>query len=262
MHLQKNIAKEVFVKKTSFEQNKSNLSKSIEAEGRNRVFNEAEFLELGQYWLDQGLIPIEDLTLIQKTLADKEARKLLELWSFVFPVSMTVNYFRDSATATVGVVTQNIWKSLQTYFGAFLGLSTLQGGFAAYYLRGLKSQKIVPWMYFIPILGAFAPIGYLTKEHGPFLRLLWAYLHSKNTFRHQNKISEPSKLQAHINKFRLQQNFAMATNRISPILKVTDKVWQAVQKILPKKNNADNAPRLNNTNKTISKTKNNKEHEQ
>lgn len=203
-------------------------------EPTNGIFDEAEFLAMAQMWLNQGWINTEDNNLIQSTLANNEAKKLLELWSIVFPVSMTVNYFRDSATATVAVVSQNIWQSIKTYFGAFLGLSALQAGFATYYLQGMKSQKIVPWMYFIPILGAFAPLGYLTKEHGRFLQLLWAYFHGKNLFRQQHQVAPEKTLQHHLYQTQIRTSFTTALGRINPVLKVTDRIWKNIQKVIQK----------------------------
>jgi hypothetical protein len=233
----KNIAKEVFVKENIIKNNLILPSKPRIETNKNRLFDEAEFLALGVHWLQQGLIDSNDLILIQKTVADNEAKKLLQLWSLVFPVSMTVNYFRDSATATVGLVTRNIWQSLKTYLGIFLGLGAIQGGFAAYYLRGLKSQKIVPWLYFIPILGVFAPLGYLTKEHNRFLHLLWGYLHTKTIFRTKNQIPKQTSLQSHIYDQQLKQSFQTAMNRISPVLNFAQGVWKTIEKILPKNNN-------------------------
>lgn len=245
---QKNIAKECFVKKKYFETKKDKLSKkqpdqtlvdastipdSLKNQG---VFDAEEFKTLATWWEKQGWISEADKKLIFDTLADQDAQKLLELWSLVLPVSLTVNYFRDSATATMGVMTQNIWKTIGTYLGSFVLISSLQSLFATYYLRGRPSQKIVAPMYFIPVLGSFAPLGYLTKAHNRFLHFLWAYLHSQDVYRQTKKLPQ-NPLQQHINQHFLAKNFRQGLQRITPFLAFTKAIWKAVDTIIkPQKN--------------------------
>lgn len=184
-------------------------------------------------WTQRGWINAEQLTMVQQTLAEAEVKKLIQTWIEVFPFTIGISYFRETGSVGAGLATKSLWSALGTYASTLFVQATVMGAISKRKLRDFPSNKVVPWLYFTPLIGDFAPLLYLSRKHPDFLRLLWAYRISKGVWNKQQTPQTPGRrLQQHLYQRTERQKFEQGLRQMDKILAVTDKVWQRVDKVL------------------------------
>lgn len=215
--------------------------KGLQERLNDSIFNESEFKSMAENWAKRGWISPEDIAMIDQTLQESEVKKLIETWMQILPFSLGITYFRETGSVGAGLATKSMTTALGTYLSTLLVQSTVMGAVAKKKLKGLPSSKVVPWLYFTPMIGDFAPLIYLSKTYPNFLRLLWAYRATKGTWKKQRDSANQGKLQQYIYQKTEARQFEKSLKDIDRLLRWTNKFWNRVNNVIGKTNQKDDS---------------------